>query len=88
MPKLRQMKQGRAGKIHILRFNPDSYSEGGVKQKTMLRDRLAALCAALEQEPSKQYSVTYLFYNRTDCPLPDICFDTDYPDSLRAIVNA
>ena len=82
-----QVKQGRAGKIHIIRFNPDAYSADGVVQKTPLKDRLTLLVQSMEQEPQLQFSVTYLFYTRTDCPLPDICLDPEFPSSLRAIVN-
>ena len=82
-----QMKQGRAGKFHFIRFNPDAYSEDGVVQKTLLKDRLTAMLHSIEQEPEKQYSVTYLFYTRTGCPLPDVCLDPEFPGSLRAIVN-
>ena len=82
-----QMKQGRAGKFHFIRFNPDAYSEDGVVQKTLLKDRLTALLHSIEQEPQRQYSVTYLFYTRTGCPLPDVCLDPEFPGSLRAIVN-
>ena len=82
-----QLKQGRAGKIHVIRFNPDEYSEGGVKQKTLLKDRLATLLQTIEHEPERQYSVTYLYYTRTDSPLPDTCMEAEYPGSLRAIVN-
>ena len=81
------MKQGRAGKLHFVRFNPDEFKEGGQKQKVLLRDRLAKLIEVLDQEPQKQYSVTYLYYDRSDCPLPDVCLDPEYPGSLRAIVN-
>ena len=83
-----QMKQGRAGKFHFVRFNPDAYAEGGTPQKTLLKDRLTALMQTLEQEPVKQYSVTYLYYTRSDSPLPDVCLDAEYPGSLRAIVNS
>ena len=83
-----QMKQGRAGKIHVIRFNPDEYSEGVVEQKTLLKHRLATLLETIEREPERQYSVTYLYYTRTDSPLPDTCLDPEYPGSLRAIVNA
>ena len=48
---------------------------------------MAALLQAIDREPEKQYSVTYLFYSRTDSPFPDICMDPDYPGGLRAIVN-
>ena len=82
-----QMKQGRAGKFHFVRFNPDAYAEGGAPQKTLLKNRLTALLQTLEQEPVRQYSVTYLFYTRSDSPLPDACLDPEYPGSLRAIVN-
>ena len=83
-----QMKQGLAGKIHIVRFNPDAYCDNGEPQKTLLRDRMAALKRVIDGEPALQYSVTYLFYTRTDAPLPDVCFDPEFPGSLRAIVNA
>ena len=82
-----QLKQGRAGKIHVIRFNPDEYSEGGVKQKTPLKDRLATLLQTIEREPERQYSVTYLYYSRIDGYLPDTCMEAEYPGSLRAIVN-
>jgi uncharacterized Zn-finger protein len=82
-----QMKQDRAGKFHFIRFNPDAYSESGVAQKALLRNRFATLLQTIGQEPEKQYSVTYLFYTRTDCPLPDVCLDPEFPSSLRAIVN-
>ena len=82
-----QMRQGRAGKFHFIRFNPDKYEENGVVQQTLLRDRLALMLQTVEQEPQLQYSVTYLFYTRTDSPLPDTCLDREYPASLRAIVN-
>ena len=82
-----QMKQGRAGKFHFTRWNPDKYCEDGVIQKTLLEDRLAAMLQAIDREPEKQYSVSYLFYSRTDSPFPDICMDPEYPGSLRAIVN-
>ena len=81
------MKQGRAGKFHFIRWNPDAYAEGGVVQKNLLKDRLAALLQAIDRTPEKQYSVTYLFYSRTDSPFPAICMDPEYPGSLRAIVN-
>ena len=41
----------------------------------------------IDREPEKHYSVSYLFYSRTDSLFPDICMDPDYPGSLRAIVN-
>lgn len=82
-----QMKQGRAGKFHVIRWNPDAYSEGGQAQKTPIKDRLATLLLAIQQEPVKQYSVSYLYYTRTDSPLPDTCLESEYPGSLRAIVN-
>ena len=82
-----QMKLGRAGKFHFVRFNPDEFKEGGQKRKVLLRDRLAKLIEVLDKEPPKQYSVTYLYYDRSDCAVPDVCFDDEYPGSLRAIVN-
>ena len=80
-----QMKQGRAGKLHFLRFNPDEFEDGGVAQK--VKDRLAALLRCTDAEPALQYSVTYLYYTCSDSPLPDVCLDPDFPGSLRAIVN-
>ena len=59
-----------------------------LQKKTLLKDRLTALMQTLEQEPVKQYSVTYLYYTRSDSPLPDVCLDAEYPGSLRAIVNS
>ena len=66
----KQMKQGRAGKFHFIRWNPDAYSEDGVVQKTLLKDCLAALLQAVDREPEKQYNVTYSFYPRSDSPSP------------------
>ena len=54
-----QMKQGRAGKYHFIRFNPDTYLEDGAVQKRLLKDRLAALLQTIEHEPEEKYSVTY-----------------------------
>ena len=74
-----QMKQGRAGTLHIVRFNPGPYSDYCEPQKTLLKDRMAALKRTIDNEPALQYNVTYLFYTRTDTPLPDVCFDLQYP---------
>ena len=82
-----QLKQGRAGKVHIVRFNPDAYSQGGKRSITLLRQRLARLLKTIQQPPVQQYSVSYLYYNQTDSPLPDVCFDAEYPSSLRDLVN-
>ena len=82
-----QMKLGRAGKIHFIRFNPDDFKDGGVAQKVLLKDRLSKLIGTIDTEPLLQYSVTYLYYSRTDSPLPDVCLEPDFPGSLRAIAN-
>ncbi len=82
------LKRGdRAGKLRFTRYNPDSYKVDGVKQKTLLRDRHAALLNVLNTPPDQQFSVSYLFYDRTG-PLPDICMDAEYPSTLRAIPSA
>ena len=80
-------QQNRSGKIHIIRLNIDSYSEQGVEQHTSIKDRIVTLLQTIEKEPVLQYSVTYLYYSRTDSPLPDTCLDPEYPGTLRAIVN-
>ena len=59
----------------------------GVKQKILQRDRQAALLKVLNSPPEQQFSVTYLFYDRTG-PLPDVCLDPEYPSTLRAIASA
>ena len=82
-----QLKQGRSGKVHIIRFNPDAYTEGGRRAITLLKHRLAKLLRVIELAPPQQYSVTYLYYNRADSPIPDVCFDREYPSSLRELVN-
>ena len=82
------MIEGDARKIHMVRFNPDAWVEAGRRPKTPLADRLASLLRALEEEPARQHSVTYLYYTRKDCPLPAICLDAEYPGSLRALVNS
>ena len=82
------LKRGdRAGKLRFIRFNPDAYKVSGVKQKTLQRDRQAALLKVLNSPPEQQFSVTYLFYDRTG-PLPDVCLDAEYPSTLRAIASA
>lgn len=45
-----------------------------------------ALTAGLAYEPVKQYAVTYVYYDRSACPLPDVCLTSAYPASLRGIV--
>ena len=72
-----QMKQGRAGNIHIIRFNPDAYSLSGQRAITLLKHRLARLQNVIDTEPVQQYSVTYLYYTQTDSPLPDVCLDPE-----------
>ncbi len=82
------LKRGdRAGKLRLIRYNPDAYRVDGVKQKTPQRDRQAALLKVLNSPPEQQFSVTYLFYDRTG-PLPDVCLDAEYPSTLRAIASA
>ena len=82
------LKRGdRAGKLRFIRYNPDAYKVDGVKQKTLQRDRQAALLKVLNSPPDQQFSVSYLFYDRTG-PLPDVCVDDDYPSTLRAIASA
>ena len=77
----------RAGKIRFLRFNPDAYKLDGKKQTTHQRDRHAALIKVLNTPPQQQFSVSYLFYDRTG-PLPDCCLAPEYPSTLRAIASA
>jgi hypothetical protein len=82
------MKRGdRAGKIRFIRFNPDPYRVDGEKQKTSQRDRHTALMRVLESVPEQQFSVVYLFYDRTG-PLPDVCLDPEFPNTVRAIASA
>ena len=82
-----QLKQGKAGKVHIIRFNPDAYQRGGQLVTTTLNQRLSRLVQAIQHQPVQQYSVTYLYYDQTDSPLPDICFDQECPCGLRELVN-
>ena len=77
----------RAGKLRFIRFNPDAYKVDGVKQKTLQRDRQAALLNVLNTPPDQQFSVSYLYYDRTG-PLPNVCLDAEYPSTLRAIASA
>lgn len=81
------MIDGKPGKVHIVRFNPDAFTLNGVRQKLPLKDRMDALPAVLAYEPVKQYTITYLYYGRSDCPLPDVCLSAAYPASLREIVT-
>ena len=82
------MIEGDARKIHMIRFNPDAYMNAGKRPKTPLAARLAELLQTLQCEPVKQHSITYMFYTKKDCLLPAICLDSDYPGSLRALVNS
>ena len=82
------LKRGdRAGKLRFIRFNPDAYSLDGEKQKTLQRERQAALLKVLNIPPEQQFSVSYLSYDRTGL-LPDVCLDPEYPSTLRAIASA
>ena len=82
------LKRGdRAGKLRFMRYNPDAYKLNGVKRKTLQRDRQAALLKVLNSPPDQQFSVSYLFYDRTGS-LPDVCLDAEYPSTLRAIASA
>ena len=77
------MIEGRAGKAHVIRCNPDSCIENGVRQQLPLKDRMDALAAMLTYQPVKQYANTDLYYDRSDCPLPDVCLSAAYPARLR-----
>ena len=79
------MIDGRPGKVHIVRFNPDAFLLNGVRQKLPLKERVDAVVAVLEVEPVKQYAITYLYYNCSGT-LPDVCLSAAYPASLREIV--
>ena len=82
------MKRGdRAGKIRFIRFNPDAYKLDGQKQKTLHRERQAVLLRVLNTPPEQQFSAVYLFYDRAG-PLPDVCLDSEYPSTLRAIASS
>ena len=48
--------QGRAEKVHVVRFNPDAYKEGTCRPKAPLADRLQALLRAIQWEPPRQQS--------------------------------
>ena len=52
------MVDGKAGNVHIIRFNLDAFSVNGVCQKLPLTDRMDALAAVLAYELVKQYTVT------------------------------
>ena len=82
-----QLKQGKAGKVHIIRFNPDAYQRGEQLVTTALNQRWSRLARAIQHQPVQQYSVTYLYYDQNDSPLPNICFDQEYPCGLRELVN-
>ena len=81
------IQQDTARKIHFIRFNPDAFSEGGEPQKVTQAERRERLRQLIDHEPKKMFEVSYLFYDRSNCPLPDVCFDPDYPNYLRACVN-
>ena len=81
-------KQGEeAGKVRFVRFNPDAYHLDGQQQCVPLQERQAALLRVVNSPPEQQFSMTYLFYDRTG-PLPDVCLEPEYPSTLRAIASA
>ena len=82
------LKRGdHAGKLRFIRFNPDAYRLDSMKQNAFQQDRQAALLRVLNTPPEQQFSVVYLFYDRTG-PLPDVCLDAEYPSMLRAIASS
>ena len=81
------IQQDSARRVHFIRFNPDTFQEGGEKQTVTQSERRERLRQAIEHVPTKPFEITYLFYDRTDSPLPDVCFDEEYPQYIRALVN-
>ncbi len=71
-----------------MRFNPDSFVEDGAKRRVMQKERHQKLLEAIDYKPSKQFEITYLYYDRSDRPIPDVCFDPDYSEHLRALVHS
>ena len=83
------MKRGdRAGKIRFIRFNPDAYKLDGQKQKPLHRERQAVLLRVLNTPPEQQFSAVYLFYDRAGPLLPDVCLDSEFSSTLRAIASS
>ena len=82
-----QLKQGRVGKMHVIRPSPDTYKQGGQRAITLLRHRVAQLLQAFQRTPVQQYLASYLYYDQTDTPLPDVSFDQPHPSSLRDLVS-
>lgn len=80
------MFDGKARTDHIVCFNPDPCIENGVRQTLPLKYRMGALVEKWVFEPVKQYTARYLCYDRSDCPLPDICLSAAYPASLHQFV--
>ena len=50
------------GKVHLIRFNPNSFSVDGVPQRASHNERHRALLAAILEDVSET-KVTYLFYD-------------------------
>ncbi len=82
-----QIKRDKGGQIHMIRFNPDAFTEDGVLQKVTQKVRHQRLLEAIGYKSTKPFEITYLYYTRSDCPLPDICFGQEYCNYLRALVN-
>jgi hypothetical protein len=75
-----------AGKLHIIRLNPDAFSEAGRRRKVPLKRRHLELLKAIVVPPEHQFAVTYMCYNAAEPGgLPDTCHDPDYPEMLRAV---
>ena len=79
---------GSADKLVMIRYNPDSYTIGGVVQNTSRRERetkLLQVLEDLEQEPDRPYTRLFLYYSRpaADSPLP--CIAESWPLQIQQI---
>ena len=64
-------------RLHIVRFNPNAYKEGGVVKKPSEEERMTCIRACLSYVPEKPFVVTYMFYRLVE-GVPAITLDPAY----------
>ena len=64
-------------RLHIIRYNPDAYKEGGMVVKPTVEERAARILGAIDHTPEDRFTITYLFY-KAKHGLPEITYDEEY----------
>ena len=71
-------------RLHIIRYNPNAYKQGGIVVKPTADEQTASIAACLAYVPESDIEITYLFY-RTAGGMPAITTDPQY--TLRSYVR-